>query len=68
MNIQPKTWAAAGGAGAAGAFTTIMVWVLKQYAHVDIPPEVQGAIITLITAVGAFSAAYIAPHGTPPTQ
>lgn len=35
----------------AGAMTTVGVWAAKQYGGVEMPPEVQGAITVLITAV-----------------
>ena len=35
----------------AGALTTIVVWALRAFAHVDAPVEVATAITTLAAAV-----------------
>lgn len=43
--------------GAVGAFVIILVYVLHQFAGVDLPPEVVAAITTLLM----FGAAYITP-------
>lgn len=48
-------------AGAAGAATIILVWVLGQFAHVSVPPEVASAFTTLI----ASGATYLTPHEGP---
>lgn len=58
---QPKVKAATGGAGAAGAITVVLVWVLSMFG-VDVPPEVASALTTLIAAAGAFLAGYYKPN------
>lgn len=40
------------------AVVTITVWVLRAFAHIDIPGEVTAAIITVVVAI----AGYLAPH------
>ena len=46
--IGPVTTAAGVGAAASG----LIAWLLKQFAHIEMPPEVQGylAIILVVTA------------------
>jgi hypothetical protein len=44
-------------AAIAGAFTTILVWIL-HLTGVDIPAEVSAALTTVLSAV----AGYMAPH------
>jgi hypothetical protein len=51
----PSTKVAAGAI--AGAVTTIIIWVLKSYAHIDIPGDVGAAITTVLT----FIVSYIVP-------
>ena len=41
-----------GVAGLAGAITIILVWIVSQFGHVTIPPEVASAITTVV-AFGA---------------
>jgi hypothetical protein len=48
-----------GAAGVAGLITTIGLWVLRTYAHTDIPADIAGAIVGLI----AFVVGYIMPPG-----
>ena len=43
--------------GAAGAVSIVLVWVLHQFAHLDMPVEVASAITTLL----AFLAGYFTP-------
>jgi putative flippase GtrA len=38
----------------AGAITTILVWVLKNFAHTDIPGEIAAAITTVLTFVVSY--------------
>jgi hypothetical protein len=45
-------------AGAAGAVTVILVWVLGTFGHIVVPPEVSSALTTIISSL----AAYAAPH------
>lgn len=40
-------------AGAAGSLTVILVWVLKQWAHVDVPTDVAAGFTGLVTLAGA---------------
>lgn len=35
----------------AGAVTTIAVWAFHQFGKVDLPPEVQGALTVIMTAI-----------------
>lgn len=44
--------AMAGGAGAALAL--IIAWGVKQFAGVEIPAEVEGAFVILLSALGPF--------------
>lgn len=48
---QPKVAAA----GIAGAITVLVVFGLKQFAHIEVPAEVAAAL----TAVISFAAGYI---------
>ena len=41
----------------AGAVTTIVIWVLKAYAHIEVPGEIAAAITTVLT----FVVAYVVP-------
>ncbi len=43
---QPKIIAAT----FAGALTTIVIWIVRAYGHVELPAEVVAAITTLISA------------------
>jgi hypothetical protein len=39
--------------GAAGAAVSVLVWILRQFMAVDIPPDIAAALITLLMfAVG----------------
>lgn len=53
MNLVPTAKVTA--ATLAGAITTVFVWGLKQYAHVDLPGEVAAALTTII----AFAAGWM---------
>jgi len=44
-------------AGIAGAVTMIVVWAVKTWGKVDIPPEIAVAISTVIS----FAASYLTP-------
>ena len=43
----------------AGALAAILVWLLRTYTSIDIPPEVQDALIVLLT----FLAGWLTPPG-----
>ena len=43
----------------AGASIAVLVWVLRTYTTIDIPPEVQDALIVLLT----FLAGWLTPPG-----
>ncbi len=43
----------------AGASIAVLVWLLRSYAKIDIPPEVQDALIVLLT----FLAGWLTPPG-----
>lgn len=45
-------------AALAGAVVTIVVWILRATAHVEIPAEVSAAATVVLSAV----AGYLAPH------
>lgn len=48
-SIGPVTTAAGVGAAASG----LLAWLLKEFAHIDMPPEVQGYLaIILVVAAG----------------
>lgn len=51
MNEAPNTAAKFLNGGGTGALIIIIVWVLKQWAHVDVPTEVSMAMATLIPMV-----------------
>lgn len=54
-----KTWAAV----IAGAITTIMVWAIRQFGHIDIPAEIAMAIQICVT----FATSYLTPPGAKDT-
>lgn len=37
-----------------GALVIVLAWLLKQYAGVDLPDEVQSALVVLISALVAY--------------
>lgn len=45
---------AATGSGIAVAFSDICIWLLETYAHVELPDNVETAIIVIFTAVVAY--------------
>jgi hypothetical protein len=45
--------------GIAGAISTMIVWGLDEFANRRMPPETQGALMTIIT----FLAGYVTPPG-----
>lgn len=38
-----------------GALVIVLAWLLKQYADVDLPDEVQSALVVLISAMVAYA-------------
>ena len=46
--IKPPSTIAAGAI--AGSITTIAAWAMREFAKVDLPAEVQGALTIAITA------------------
>ena len=48
----------------AAALTTILVWVLSEFAGVELPPEVAAAVTSILT----LGAAYIVPERAPTGQ
>lgn len=56
---QPKVIAAAGGAGVGAAVTTLTIWLIENLAKIDLPAEVEGAALVLITTGLAFLAGYV---------
>jgi hypothetical protein len=38
-------------AGIAGAITTLILWLVTAFAHLDAPPEVAAAITTVVAAL-----------------
>ncbi|MCD5345045.1 hypothetical protein [Agromyces sp. S2-1-8] len=62
-SINPKVNAAAGGAAVAAAVTTIGAWALRQFAGVELPADVQGAVTIVLAAVGAWAAGYAKSDG-----
>lgn len=51
LNLHPK----AVGTGVGGALSLVIIWLLTL-AHVSTTPEVAGALVTLVTFVGAWLA------------
>lgn len=45
-------------AGLAGALTIIIAWVMSQFFHITLPPEVATAFTTVLST----GAAYFTPH------
>lgn len=77
LPIHPKTVAGAAGAGGGGAAAEFILWLLGvlvwgQPASADhagdavsaVPAPVSGLIMVVLAFVGAFIAAYRAPHTT----
>lgn len=59
--VHPKVTGGAAGGGAAGYLTLILLWALHQYAHVEPPPEVAGAIGGLVVLVVGTATAFLVP-------
>lgn len=56
-----KSVAATGGSAFGAAVATIILYFLRGY---ELPPEVQAAITTIVTAIVTAAAAYFTPPGT----
>lgn len=56
---QPKVVAQATGGAIAGAVTTVGLWALDTYAHLDLPVPVQLAVGVLVTVGIGFASGYI---------
>jgi putative flippase GtrA len=52
-DITPQPKVIAGGI--AGSITVVLLWVLRQYAGVEVPQEVAAAVTTIF----GFAAAYL---------
>ena len=63
--ISPKVAAAGGAAGVSTPLSMIVIWALGLL-HVTVPPEIGGAIASLIAALAAVVAGYLVPHQAPP--
>ena len=48
--MTPATKGTLSATGIAGSIVVIASWLLHQYAHIDLPPEVAGALGMLIGA------------------
>jgi hypothetical protein len=48
--IGPVTTAAGAGAALSG----LIAWLLKQFLHIDMPPEVQGYLAILLVVIAGF--------------
>ena len=49
-----------GSAALAGGLSIILVWAVKQWGHVEIPPEVASGLTTVIS----FVTGYLVPEPT----
>jgi hypothetical protein len=56
-DTHPKVVAASAGAGAAGAATVVLIWMVSLIG-VEVPPEVASAITTLLSAGAAYAGGY----------
>lgn len=50
---------------AAAAIGTLAMYVLKVYAHVDVPDPVNVAVVTLLTLVLTLASGYLTPENHP---
>jgi len=55
---QPKVVAATVGGAVGAALSTVIIWVAETVSKIDIPTEVEGASVILITAGLTFAAGY----------
>ena len=62
----PPTRAAAGGSGVASALAVLVIWGLRS-AGVTMPPDVEGALSTVLIAAITFLAGYFMPPGASET-
>jgi len=57
--INPKVTAATAAVTGTGSVGVIVLWLLDEYADVDPPSIVKGAIVVLITAAAAFAGGWL---------
>lgn len=57
-NLMPNRKVAVGAL--AGAVTVVLVWAVRQWGKVEIPPEVASAVTTIFT----FGVSYMVPEPT----
>ena len=62
--VSPKVAAASGAAGVSTPLSMIVIWAMGLLG-VQVPPEIGGAIASLIAAVAAAIGGYLAPHANP---
>lgn len=58
LKPQPKVVAATVGGAVGAALSTVVIWVVEASTKIDIPTEVEGAAVILITAGLTFAAGY----------
>lgn len=46
----------------AGAIASVLSWVLSEFAHVTLPPGIEGAFVVIISGLSA----YFVPNAEPP--
>ena len=56
-----KVTGSATGAGLAGAVVAVIVWLLGEYGGVEVPYDIQLALVVIAAAVGSFVAGYFTP-------
>ena len=56
--VNPKVVAASGGAGLGYAVGQIAVYYLEKIGG-DVPPDVEGAMVLVVSAAVAFAAGYL---------
>lgn len=56
---QPKVVAASAGAGIGAAASTVLVYLIEAFGHIDLPVAVEGAILVLIAGAVSFLGGYI---------
>lgn len=56
-----KVLGGVGVGGFAGALVTLIVWMLHQFAHIDMDASAIAALTTVVTVICAFVAAYLIP-------
>lgn len=56
---QPKVIAAAGGAGVGAAVTTLVIYLIESIGKFDLPGEVEGAALVIVSTLLSFAAGYI---------